>query len=59
MADAKPLAYVVDDEEIICKTLALILNQQGYEAIAFTQPLEALRDAKDRCPDVLVTAPTM
>lgn len=57
--DAKPLAYVVDDEENICKTLALILNQQGYEAIAFTQPLEALRAASDRYPDVLVTDVSM
>jgi DNA-binding NtrC family response regulator len=59
MANAKPLAYVVDDEETICKTLALILNQRGYEAIAFTQPLEALRAAKGRCPDVLVTDVSM
>ena len=57
--DAAPapqaLAYVVDDEEVIATTLAMILSKSGFEAKAFTQPLEALRAAELRCPDFLVT----
>src|ERR1700734_809637 len=57
--DATPvpqaLVYVVDDEEVIATTLAMILRKSGFEAKAFTQPLEALRAAELRCPDFLVT----
>ena len=55
MADEKLLAYVVDDEEIIATTLSLILNASGFEAVAFTEPLQALRAAETRCPDFLIT----
>jgi CheY-like chemotaxis protein len=57
--DARPapraLAYVVDDEQVIATTLALILDKSGFEAKAFTQPLEALQAAELRCPDFLIT----
>jgi DNA-binding NtrC family response regulator len=53
------LAYVVDDEEVIATTLALILNRSGFEAVAFTRPLEALRAAEARCPDFLITDVSM
>lgn len=59
MADSKPLAYVVDDEETIAKTLAMILNASGFEALAFTRPLEALRAGETRCPDFLITDVSM
>jgi FixJ family two-component response regulator len=59
MAAEKPLAYVVDDEETIAKTLSLILNASGFEAIAFTLPLEALRAAETRRPDFLITDVSM
>jgi DNA-binding response OmpR family regulator len=49
------LVYVVDDEKVIATTLAAILNHSGFEAIAFLDPLEALRSAEERCPDVLIT----
>jgi FixJ family two-component response regulator len=55
----KPLAYVVDDEATIAATLGIILNSSGFEAVAFTQPLEALRAAESRCPDFLVTDVSM
>ena len=55
MALSRILAYVVDDEEVIATTLALILNKSGFEAVAFTRPLDALRAAEVRCPDFLVT----
>jgi CheY-like chemotaxis protein len=59
MADAKSLAFVVDDEEVIAKTLTLILNGSGFEAVAFTQPLEALRAAQMMCLDFLITDVSM
>jgi CheY-like chemotaxis protein len=59
VSEAKSLAYVVDDEEVIATTLAKILNQSGFEAVAFTRPLEALRAAEVRCPDFLITDVSM
>jgi DNA-binding NtrC family response regulator len=59
MANGKHLAYVVDDEETIAKTLALILNGSGFEAVAFTEPLKALSAAATRCPDFLITDVSM
>ena len=51
----KTLAFVVDDEEVIARTLALILNQSGFDAVYFTEPLKALVAAETRCPDFLIT----
>lgn len=59
MATDKRLAYVVDDEEIIAKTLAMILNGSGFEAVAFTEPLKALDAAAIKCPDFLITDVSM
>lgn len=59
MANEKRLAYVVDDEETIATTLALILNRSGFEAVAFTVPLEALSAIAMRCPDFLITDVSM
>jgi FixJ family two-component response regulator len=55
MAGGKPLAYVVDDAEMVSTTLAMILNGNGFEAIAFTEPLKALQSAEVRCPGFLIT----
>ena len=49
------LIYVVDDEQIIAFTLIEILKRNGFEAIAFTDPLDALLSAESECPDVLLT----
>jgi len=51
----KTLAFVVDDEEIIATTLALILQGSGFDAVAFTEPLKALVTAETGCPDFLIT----
>lgn len=59
MADARRLVYVVDDEATIAHTLALILEQNGYEAVPFTQPIEALRAAESRRPQFLITDVSM
>jgi CheY-like chemotaxis protein len=47
--------FVVDDETTIASTLALILHSNGYDAVAFTDPLEALYAAEVHCPDLLLT----
>jgi len=46
---------VVDDERLIAATLATILQMNGYRAKAFTNPVEALRDAGVCAPDLLIS----
>jgi CheY-like chemotaxis protein len=46
---------VVDDESVISTTLAIILNQSGFKATPFTNPLEALMRAKADMPDLLIS----
>jgi CheY-like chemotaxis protein len=55
MTEAKKRVFVVDDETTIANTLALILHSSGYDAVAFTDPLEALYAAELHCPDLLLT----
>lgn len=45
--------FVVDDERIISSTLATILTLQGFDATAYTQPLEALKRRAARRPTCL------
>lgn len=47
--------FVVDDERVIALTLAAILNQTGFVATAFTNPLEALEAAKVEAPRLLIS----
>jgi CheY-like chemotaxis protein len=47
--------YVVDDERVICDTLALILEQSGFHATAFINPLEALAAAESDPPDMVIS----
>jgi DNA-binding response OmpR family regulator len=47
--------FVVDDEPVISSTLAMILRHQGFEATAYTQPLEALKAARSNAPDLLIS----
>lgn len=55
MAARSTKVYVVDDENVIAATLATILKQSGFDAIAFTDPLEALTSAKESAPDLLIS----
>lgn len=49
------VVFVVDDEVVISKSLALILQNNGYTARFFTDPLEALEHIKT-CPlDLLIS----
>jgi DNA-binding response OmpR family regulator len=38
--------FVVDDEQVIAHTLAIILEQSGFSATPFTNPLAALEAAE-------------
>jgi DNA-binding NtrC family response regulator len=47
--------FVVDDEFVISSTLALILRQKGFFALAFQAPLDALEAARYQVPDLLIS----
>jgi CheY-like chemotaxis protein len=47
--------FVVDDEQVIAQTLAIILEQSGFSATAFFDPLQALIAAKVDIPDLLLS----
>jgi DNA-binding NtrC family response regulator len=56
------IVFVVEDEQLIASTLALILTSKGFDARPFVDPLDALRAAHSSPPHVLVTdamMPTM
>ena len=53
---SEPLrVFVVDDEFNIASTLQLILRHHGFEATAFTGPLEALEAVLAQAPDLLIS----
>ena len=41
MPDSNRVVFVVDDEVVIADTLAVILNQAGFQARAFDHPQKA------------------
>ncbi len=47
--------FVVDDEQVIASTLAMILRNQGFDATSFTQPREALQAAQLEAPNLLIS----
>ncbi len=48
--------FVVDDEDVIASSLAMILRfQGGFHARSFTDPLEALRAVRLDAPDLLIS----
>ena len=51
----QPLVFVVDDENVIASSLATILRHLGFDATSFTEPFEALKAARFRHPDLLIT----
>ena len=52
----QPRVFVVDDEDVIASTLAMILRLQGgFQARSFTKPLEALEAARREAPDLLIS----
>lgn len=51
----KPKVLVVDDERIIADTLAMILNQSGFDARAVYSGEKAVETAGAFAPDMLIT----
>ena len=47
--------FVVDDETVIATTLTAILKQSGFDAVGFTNPLQALAAAEEKSPDLLIS----
>jgi DNA-binding NtrC family response regulator len=47
--------FVVDDEEIIATTLAMILRNSGFDTIPFTCPVRALEASRSESPDLLIS----
>jgi DNA-binding NtrC family response regulator len=47
--------FVVDDENVIASTLAIILRHEGFDARSFTAPLEALQATRSDTPDLLLS----
>ena len=50
-----PLVFVVDDRTVIAETLAAVLTQEGFRAMAFDDPTVALSAASIKSPDVLIS----
>ena len=51
----KPKILVADDERVIADTLAMILNQSGFQARAVYSGEKALELAPDFKPDMLIS----
>jgi CheY-like chemotaxis protein len=54
-ATKRPVALVVDDEEVIATTLAIILNKAGFDAHAMFSGKEAIEALGEIQPDLLIT----
>jgi CheY-like chemotaxis protein len=52
---AKPRVLVVDDERVIADTLAIILNQHGYDASAVYTGTSAVERARALRPDLIIS----
>ena len=51
----KPKVLVVDDEHVIADTLAIILNQSGFDAAAVYTGTAAVERAKTEKPDLIIS----
>ncbi len=51
----KPKVLVVDDERVIADTLAIILNQHGYDATAVYTGTGAVDKARSTHPDLIIS----
>jgi CheY-like chemotaxis protein len=50
----RPTVLIADDEELIADTLAEILNDSGFDAVAVYDGTSALEQVRESCPDVLI-----
>jgi CheY-like chemotaxis protein len=51
----KPKVLVVDDERVIADTLAIILNQSGFDASAVYTGTDAVEKARANKPDLIIS----
>ena len=51
----KPKVLVADDERVIADTLAIILNQNGYDASAVYTATAAVERARATRPDLIIS----
>lgn len=51
----KPKVLVVDDERVIADTLAIILNQSGFDASAVYTGTDAVETARSHEPDLIIS----
>ena len=54
-ASPKPKVLVADDEQVIANTLAIILNQAGFEARAVFSGEKAVESLESFQPDMLIS----
>jgi CheY-like chemotaxis protein len=54
-SSSKPKVLVADDEQVIANTLAIILNQAGFEARAVYSGEKALEELDSFQPDMLIS----
>jgi|SRR5450631_2961328 len=52
---SKPKVLVADDERVIADTLAIILNQSGFDATAVYSGEKAVEAARAMQPDMLIS----
>lgn len=52
---ARPRVLIADDEKVIADTLAMILNQGGFDAKAVYTTEKALEEASSFRPDMLIS----
>jgi CheY-like chemotaxis protein len=52
---SKPRVLVVDDEHVIADTLAIILNQAGFDASAVYTGTDAVDTARTERPDLIIS----
>ena len=55
MSQKPPSVFVVDDEKVISATLTKILQQNGFLATGFTDPVEALAAVRAEAPELLIS----
>jgi DNA-binding response OmpR family regulator len=55
LQSARPKVLIADDEKVIADTLALILNQGGFDAKAVYTSEKALEEASSFRPDMLIS----
>lgn len=59
MSSKQNRIFVVDDEEILATSLAMILRDFGFNATPFSHPLRALDTSRSESPDFLISDATM